>query len=143
MLSELDAVVGQNGVGAIRHCFEHDLQELPGGLPVCLLDELGHGKLANAINAHEQLELAFSGRNLGNVDMKEADGVALELLTLWLVTFHIRQPRDAVALKAPMQSRTRQMWDRRLQRIETAVQRQQCMPSECDDGYLLGFRQDS
>ncbi len=75
---------------AIRHCFEQDLQELPGGLPVCLLDELGHGKLACAVNAHEYIELAFSGLDLGNVDMKEADGVALELLTLWFVTFHIR-----------------------------------------------------
>jgi NADPH:quinone reductase-like Zn-dependent oxidoreductase len=58
---------GQNGVDVIRHCFEHDLQELPGGLPVCLLDELGHGKLACAVNGHEQVELAFSGLDLGNV----------------------------------------------------------------------------
>jgi hypothetical protein len=31
--------------------------------------------------------------------MKEADGIALELLALWLVSFDIRQARDAVPLK--------------------------------------------
>jgi len=41
-----------------------------------------------------------------------------------------------------MQRRTRQMRDGRLQSIKTIVQRQQCMPSECDDGRLLGFGQD-
>ena len=33
--------------------------------------------------------------------------------------------------------------DRRLQRIETIVQRQQGVPSECDDCRLLGFGQHS
>jgi hypothetical protein len=36
----------------IRHGFEHVLQELSGGLPVSLLDELGHGKHACAVNTH-------------------------------------------------------------------------------------------
>jgi hypothetical protein len=38
----------------IRHGFEHVLQEFPGCLPVCLVDELGHGKLACAVDANEQ-----------------------------------------------------------------------------------------
>lgn len=76
LLSELDSSVGQNGVEPIGHGFEHLLQELPSGLSVCLLDELGYGKLACAINAYEQKELAFSCLNLGDVDMNEADRVA-------------------------------------------------------------------
>jgi len=136
LLCELDAVVGQNGVDLIGHGFEHVLQELPCGLPVCLLDELGHGKLACSVNIHEQVELDFSSLNLGNIDVEEAplgrfalqiacwavDGVAFELLTLWLVTFHIRQPRNAMTLQTSMQRRTRQMRDRRLQSIKTMVQ---------------------
>ena len=139
LLCELNAVVCQNGMHLIRHTFEHVLQELPGCLPVCLLDKLGHGKFACAVNADEQVKLALSGLHLGDVDMEEADRVALELLALRLVAFHVRQSRDAMSLQAPMQRRTRQMWDGRLQSIETIVQRQQCMPSERDDGRFLGL----
>ena len=71
--------LGENSMDVIRHSFEHVLQELPSCLPVCLLDEWGHGKLARAVNADEQVQLAFSGLNLGDVDVKEADGIALEL----------------------------------------------------------------
>jgi hypothetical protein len=35
-----------------------------------------------------------------------------------------------------------QMWDRRLQRIEAVVERQQRMPTECDNHRLLSFGQD-
>ena len=142
MLRELDYFVGQNGVDLIGHGFKHVLQELPSGLPVCLLGELGYGKLTCAINACEHVELAFSSLNLGDVDMEQADGVAFELLALRLVTFHIRQARDAMPLKAPLQRRTGQMRDGRLQSIKSIAQRQQCMPSECDNGRLLGFGQD-
>ena len=103
LLGELNAVVGENGVDLIGHCFEHVLQELPGRLPVCLVDELGHGKFARAVNADEQKQLALSSLHLGDVDVKEADGVALELLALRLVALHVRQPRNAMALQAPMQ----------------------------------------
>ena len=54
LLGELNAVVGENGMDLIGHCFEHVLQELPGRLPVRLVDELGHGKLACAVDADEQ-----------------------------------------------------------------------------------------
>ena len=54
LLGELNAVVGENGVDLIGHCFKHVLQELPGRLPVRLIDELGHGKLACAVDADEQ-----------------------------------------------------------------------------------------
>ena len=46
--------IGENGVDLIGHRLEHVLQELPGRLPVGLLDQLGHGKLACAVNADEQ-----------------------------------------------------------------------------------------
>ena len=58
-------------------------------------------------SVYEQVELAFSSLNFGGVDMKEADGVAFELLALRLVVFHIRQAQDAMQLEAPMQRRTR------------------------------------
>ena len=103
LLGELNAIVGEDGVDLIWHGLEHVLQELPSRLPVCLLDQLGHGELARAVNADEQEELSFGSLNLGDVDMEEAYGVALELRPLRLVTLDIRQARDAVTLKAPMQ----------------------------------------
>jgi hypothetical protein len=69
-----NAGVGKNRVNLTGHGLEHVLQELPGCFPVCLLDELAHGKLAPAVNADEQVQLSFSGLNLGEVDMEEADG---------------------------------------------------------------------
>jgi hypothetical protein len=72
-------------VNLIWHGFEHVLQEFPSRLSVRLLDELGHGKLALAIDANEQEKLSFSSLNLSDVDVKEADRVAFEVRRLWLV----------------------------------------------------------
>jgi hypothetical protein len=129
-------------VHLIRHGLKHVLQELPSCLPVCLVDELGHRKLACAVNADEQKQLPLSGLQLGDVDMKEADGVAFELLSLRPVTLHVRQPRNAVSLQAPVQCRARQMRDAWLQGIEAVIQRQQRVPPESDDGRLLSLGQD-
>jgi len=97
---------------------------------------------ANLVDTDEQVELSLSGLHLGNIDVEEADRVALELRPLWLVTLHMRQARDAVALKAPVQRRACQVRDGRLQGIKTVVQRQQRMASERDDSRLFGLRQD-
>jgi hypothetical protein len=51
------------------------------------------------VNAHKAIEFALHRLNFRDIDMKEADGIALELLALWLVSFDIRQARDAVPLK--------------------------------------------
>ncbi len=61
----------------------------------------------------------------------------LELLALGLVSLDIRQPRDAMTLQAPMQRRSGQVRDRRLESIETIIQRQQRMSSEGDNRCLL------
>ncbi len=39
----------------IGHGFEHVLKELPGCLSVSLVDELGRGELARAVDADEQV----------------------------------------------------------------------------------------
>ncbi len=55
----------------IRYGLEHVLQELPRRAPVGLLDELGDRKLAGAVNAHEEVELAFSSLYLGDVPSRQ------------------------------------------------------------------------
>ena len=89
LLGELDAVVGEDGVNAVRHGFQQVLEEFPRCTPVSLVDQLGDGELARAVDADEQIELAFGSLHLGNIDVEEANGVALEALALWLVALDI------------------------------------------------------
>ena len=59
LLGELDAIVGQDRVNAVGHGFQQMFEELPSRPPVSLVDELGDRKLAGAVDADEQVELAF------------------------------------------------------------------------------------
>jgi hypothetical protein len=52
--------------------------------------------------------------HLGDIDVEEADRVALEFPLRRLVAFDVRQPADVMALQAAMQRRARQVRDRRL-----------------------------
>ena len=126
--------IGENSMDLIRHGFEHVLQEFPGCLPVCLVDEPGHGKLACAVDANEQKQFALSALHFGNVPSRACkhalpgsgygrsrlstnvsfvcrptDRVAFELLPLRLVASHVSQSRETVALLAPMQRRACQL----------------------------------
>ena len=87
------------------------------------------------------LKLAFGGLHLSDIDVKEADRIAFEVLALRLVTLNVRQAGNAVPLEASMQRRSGQMRNRRLQCVEAVVQRQQGMPAERDDGRLLSVGQ--
>ena len=108
LICELNTVVSQDRVDAIGEGLEQIFEELPCSFAVCLVHELRDCKLAGPVNPYEEVELALRGLNFGNVDLKEADGVSLELLPLWHLALDIRQARDAMPLKAPMQRRTRQ-----------------------------------
>lgn len=141
LVCELDAVIGENGMNLVGHGFEHVLKELPGRLPIGLVDELGHGELARAVDPDEQIQLAFGSLHLCDVDMKEAYGVALELRPLRLVALIIRQARDAMPLQASMQRRSGQVGDGGLQRIKTVIQRQERVPSKRDDHRFLRLGQ--
>lgn len=68
------------------HGFEHVLKEFPGYLPVGF--------------ACEEKELFLGGLHLGNSDVGESHGVALELQPLGFVTFHLWWARDALSLQA-------------------------------------------
>ena len=84
---------------AIRHGFQEVFEELPGCPSISLVDALRHRELAGAVDADEQIKLALSGLRLGDVDVEEADGIALEALALGLVALDVRQAGDAVPLK--------------------------------------------
>ena len=50
-----------------------------------------------------RIQLSFRRSHLGDVDVEEADRVALELPLRRLVAVHVRQPADAMALETAMQ----------------------------------------
>jgi hypothetical protein len=78
LLGEPDAIVRQDRMDAVWHGIEKQLQELPSGLSVRLLDQLGPGELARSINGYEEIELTLGRPELGDVDVEEADGYRLK-----------------------------------------------------------------
>jgi hypothetical protein len=90
-------------VDPVRYGFQQVFEELPRRSLISLVDQLGGGELAGAVDAHEQVEFAFGGLHLSDIHVEEADQLAFEALPLWLVALDVRQARDAVSLKAPMQ----------------------------------------
>ena len=71
------------------------------GDPFMQLDE---GELGRAIDRDQQIELALLGPDLREVNVEVADRVTLELGSPRLVPVCVGQPRDAVALQAPVQA---------------------------------------
>jgi hypothetical protein len=81
------------------HGFEHVLQGLPSGVAISLFNALGHGKFARAVDPDEKIELALGRLHFCDINVKEPDPVALELLALQLVPCQIRQARNAMLLQ--------------------------------------------
>ncbi len=79
-MAELDAVVGQHGVDAIRHGLDHGVQEATAALSIGHVRQAGEGELRGPVDGNEQVELALAGADLGDVEVEEADRIGLELL---------------------------------------------------------------
>src|ERR1700751_5290069 len=69
-ISELDAVVGEQGVNAIRNCSDQRFEESRSSLHVSTLDQLHESELRSAVDSHEEVELAFRGTHFGQIDME-------------------------------------------------------------------------
>lgn len=100
---ELDAVVGEHRVDFVGDSGDQAQQEVFGGRCRRRLMQFDEGELRRSIDGDEHVQLALFGSNLGDVDMKEADGIGLELPADRLVSFDIRQAGNAMALQASMQ----------------------------------------
>ena len=68
-----------------------------------LLVQLGEGELGGAVDGDEEVELALLGSDLGDVDVEEADRVALEPERCGLSPSVSGSRLIAVALKAAVQ----------------------------------------
>jgi hypothetical protein len=138
---ELDAIVGQHRVDPVRHGLDQMAQEVAGDARDRLLVQFDEGELAGAVDGDEEVEFALLGADLGDVDVEVADWVALELALVRLVAVDLGKARDAVALKAAMQRRSRQLREGGLEGVEAIVERQERVPPECDDNGLILDRQ--
>ena len=117
----------------VRDGLDQPTQEVCGVAPGDRLAEFDKGELRGPVDGDEEVEFAFGGSNLGNIDMEIADRIGLELSLGRGFPFNLGQPRDSMALQAAVQRRARQVRDGRLKRVQAVVQRQQRMPAEGDD----------
>ena len=91
LVSELDPIVGQNGMDPIRNDAQEIFEEFPGRLPIGFLDQLCDSEFACPVNRHEEIQPAFSGLDFRYVEMKKTNWVALEALASGLVSLDVRQ----------------------------------------------------
>lgn len=82
LLGELDVIVGQDGMNPVGHDTQKMFEKLPGCSSVGLVRELHHRKLACPVYDDEKMLLAFSGLDLGDVEVEEPDRVAFEALSV-------------------------------------------------------------
>ena len=67
---ELNAVVGRDGVDAVRDACDRPFKEVLGVLPGGPVVRRGKGEPARAVYGDEQVELAFLGARLRDVDVE-------------------------------------------------------------------------
>ena len=100
---EVGTVVGQDDVDLVWNRCDEMAQEITGGAPFCLTMKFDVGELAGAIDRHEQVELAFGGLHLGDIDMEEANRIALEPGLGCLRAVDLGETADPMALQTTMQ----------------------------------------
>ncbi|QBL95585.1 hypothetical protein KSAC_34060 (plasmid) [Komagataeibacter saccharivorans] len=75
----------------IRDDAQKIFEKFLGRSSVGFAHKLRYRKLSGTVYAHEKVKLAFGNLDFGNIEVKEPDRIALEVLPFWLVSFDIRQ----------------------------------------------------
>jgi len=100
---EVDAVVGQHGVDLVGDHFIQPPEEVASRPLLGFSMKLDERELAGPVDGDEHVESALGSTHFGEVDVEEADRVALELRLRGRLAFDLRQAADPVALQAAMQ----------------------------------------
>jgi hypothetical protein len=140
-IGELDAVVGEHSVDAVRNGFNERFEEGRSSSDICFFDEFDHSELRRSIDGHEQVKPAFGGSHLGQVDVEEADRIRIEPLLARLVALDLGQAADAMPFQTTMKRRAGELRDRGLQGVQTVVERQKRVLAKRDDDGVLFHRQ--
>lgn len=102
-ISEMRAVVGQHGMDAVWNRSGEGAQEVTSNATCRFLVQLDECEFRRPVDRHEEIEAPHFGADFGDVDMKIADRISLELRALRLVAFGVGQAADPMALKTTMQ----------------------------------------
>ena len=102
-ISELNAVVGEHSVDAVGDGLDQGFEEGGGCRHVRLHLQPHEGEFARSIDRHLKAQLAFRCADFSEINVEEADRIALEARLGRLVVFDIREPRDPMALQTAMQ----------------------------------------
>ena len=138
-LREVRAVVGEHGMDPVGDGCGEGAQEVAGDTARGLLLQLGEGELRGPVDGNKEMELTLFGPDLGDVDVEVADRVGLELRAARLVTFGVRQPADAVALEAAVQTGAGEGRNAGLECVKAVIERQQRVAAEGHHhGLMLG-----
>ena len=90
-LCEMRAVVGEHRVDLVGDGCGEGAEKVTGDAPRGLLVQLREGELRGPVDGDEEVELALLSPDLGDVDVKVANRVALELRALRLVALGVWQ----------------------------------------------------
>ena len=91
-IGEVGSVVGKNRVELVRDGLDQPAQEIRGVAARDCLAELDKDELRGPVDGDEEIELAFGGSDLGDIDMEIADRIGLELPLLGRLPFNLGQP---------------------------------------------------
>jgi hypothetical protein len=87
----VSSIVGEDGVDLIRDGGDQPAQGVAGGAARHLLMLLNESELRGSIDCDKQVELAFGGSNLCDVDMEITDRIGLELAFRRGFAFDLRE----------------------------------------------------
>ena len=142
-VGKLKAVVGQDRVDLVGHGLEEAPKKVGRRDLVHRGVKFRKDELAGAINTHKKVNLPLLGADLGDVDMKEANGVGLEGFARRLVAFDGSKARDAMALETAMEGGARQARNAGFGGVEAVVEGEQREPAEGHGGsFFLGGEDD-
>lgn len=92
-IGEMRVVVGQHGMDAVWNRSGKGVQEVTGNATCCFLVQLDKCEFRRPVNHHEEIEAPHFGADFGDVDMKIADRISLELRALRLVALGVAGSR--------------------------------------------------
>jgi hypothetical protein len=103
-VSELNSIVGQDGVDFVGNISNQTTQEVSGDGSSHALVQPSKGKLTGAVYGDKQVQFTFLCLNFSDVEVKIAYWVLLKTDFLGGLVTHLSQPTNPVPLQTAMQS---------------------------------------
>jgi hypothetical protein len=140
-IGESHAVVGKYRMDSIGIGFD-DVPQKVGTIHFAgVFTEFGIGELRDPVDRQEHVNFAFSEPQLADIDVDIADRSVREPTSFGSVILALWQARDAVPLKASVETGARKLWNGVLHAAKDIIERQQCSPAKLDNHRFLDRRE--